>query len=175
MFIRSGKGVEIAPEQYPIELGQNCQTSYININKTAFSQPGEYTDNGEVLDSVENDSLDYIITVHILEHFQNPLQAIRNHLSKVKSGGWIYYIIPDRNLGSCDIERDLTPLQHIVDHYKRQTPPGNTDPGHLHVWDYTTAWEMFETGRNLLNDTYRIVLFMENHIQTEDIIILRKL
>jgi predicted SAM-dependent methyltransferase len=49
--------------------------------------PIDVIDNGETLSTVEDDSLDFIVANHFLEHCENPIGAIRNHLKKIKPGG----------------------------------------------------------------------------------------
>jgi 2-polyprenyl-3-methyl-5-hydroxy-6-metoxy-1,4-benzoquinol methylase len=49
----------------------------------------------------------------MLEHCQNPLGTLRNHVRKVKPGGWLFYAIPE--MRSCfDSARPLTPFAHLV-------------------------------------------------------------
>ena len=47
--------------------------------------PVDIVDDGETLSSLEDSQLDFIIANHMLEHTENPLGAIRNHLRKIRS------------------------------------------------------------------------------------------
>ncbi len=81
-------------------------------------------DNGEHLTSIENSSVDFIVASHMIEHCKDVISTIKNHMSKLKQDGILFYVIPDkRNVTAMvpDFRRELTPLKHFVDEYSNKT------------------------------------------------------
>jgi SAM-dependent methyltransferase len=71
---------------------------------------------GELLLSFEPESVDFIVANHFLEHCEDPIGTIENHLSKLRPGGVLFYAIPDKRY-TFDFRRPRTSLSHlIVDH-----------------------------------------------------------
>lgn len=73
-------------------------------------------DDGESLKTVEDNTLDFIIANHFLEHCENLLRTVEAHIKKVKPGGILYYYVPNKDF-TFDKKRDLTTTQHILDEY----------------------------------------------------------
>lgn len=84
-----------------LELGK---LNLINVN---------IVDDGEKLSTIPDNSLDFIIYNHMLEHCQNPIGTIRNHIVKLKRGGILYYAIPNKNF-TFDKLRKLTNFKHLL-------------------------------------------------------------
>ena len=175
IFIKGGYGLEIAPWTNPLLL-VGCRMCYVEINPDHITMPGQVVDNGEALSTVADGSLDFIIACHVMEHFRNPIKAIEIHLRKLKpTGGFLYYILPDKDLGSCDVNRETTPFSHLVEDYRNNTPPDRGDPGHIHVWNAEAAREFFDSCNTLLGNPYKLVHFSVNPPNKEDIIMLQKM
>jgi SAM-dependent methyltransferase len=173
IFITSGYGLEIAPWENPLHI-PGCNIRYIEIDPGHITQEGQVLDNGEVLSTAEDESLDFIIACHVLEHFRNPIKAIETHLRKLRPKGYLYYILPDKDLGTCDVHREVTAFAHLVDDYRRNEPPDRGDPGHLHVWNASAARCFFDACNTLLGNPYHIVHFSVNPPNKEDIVMLQK-
>jgi SAM-dependent methyltransferase len=157
-------------------------------------------DDGERLDRVDDESQDFVIASHMLEHCENPLGTLRQHLTKLKPGGVLFYIVPDRR-GGFDVERPLTSFEHIVrddqegpawsrwDHYLEFSRLANKSPAdevetiakqmmeanssiHFHVWEDSTFREFLVRSREILDESFDIEHFEMNH--AEIISVLRK-
>ena len=125
-FYLSGDGIEIGALHNPLPLSKSVRVRYVDRVplhelKAQFSDvnpdsilPIDIIDNGETLEKIDNNSLNFIIANHFLEHCENPIGTIRNHLLKVKKGGILFYAIPEKNF-TFDIDRPLTPFQHHID------------------------------------------------------------
>jgi len=127
----AGSGVEIGALHMPLDIAGLPVTSIKFIDrlttaelKKQYPELGDVklvqvdiVDNGEILEKIENESLDFIIANHFIEHTRNPMETIGNWLSKLRSGGIIFMAIPDKRY-TFDINRELTPLQHLVDDYR---------------------------------------------------------
>lgn len=82
-------------------------------------------DDGERLDSIEPCSLDFIVANHFIEHTEDPIGTIANHLARLRPGGILFMAVPDKR-HTFDEGRDLTPVDHLVrDH--REGPEASRD------------------------------------------------
>jgi predicted SAM-dependent methyltransferase len=86
------------------------------------------------LKKVQNESLDFIIGNHFIEHTRDPIGTISNWLSKLKPGGVIFMAVPDKRY-TFDIERELTSLQHLIsDHHSNPGERLVPDRQHFAEW-----------------------------------------
>ncbi len=162
----------------------------------------DIVDDGEILHEIENDSLDFIIANHMLEHCKNPIKTIQNHITKIKKGGILYYTIPDMRY-SFDKERELTTFEHLTDDYfnKNDNFPhyiewcrycdNITDQFeidlqakhlmqmeysiHFHTWTTYSFFDFISKTNcfNVKTNLYEVIFFVKN--KTEVIAILEKL
>jgi SAM-dependent methyltransferase len=75
--------------------------------------PVDVVDDGERLLTIPNESLDFLIANHFLEHCQDPIGTLEVHLSKLLPGGALFYAVPDKRF-TFDVDRPVTPLAHVV-------------------------------------------------------------
>ncbi len=121
----SGSGIEIGALDAPTPLPRGATVRYVDVRpakdlarhypeldaKTFV--PVDIVDDGERLGRFADASVDFLIANHMLEHCENPLGTMRNHLRKVKPGGMLFYAMPDMRMGF-DRERPMTPFEHVV-------------------------------------------------------------
>lgn len=209
----SGQGIEIGALHAPLSVGPAVTVRYVDRLtaeqlRVHYPELRDYPlveidilDDGETLQAIEDESLDFIIANHMLEHCENPLGTLRCHLSKLKPSGILYYAIPDKRY-SFDAERPLTDFDHLViddregpetsrlDHFKEWVRYVNriTDPIeaqrqlesllrlnysiHFHVWDFETYRDFLVRAQSYLNDSFERIELCQN--DTEVISILRK-
>lgn len=91
-------------EQYPELRGKNLVSVDI-------------VDDGERLEQISNDSQDFVIANHFLEHCENPIFALENMLRVLRNGGIIFLALPDMRY-SFDKDRPVTSLEHILRDYR---------------------------------------------------------
>jgi SAM-dependent methyltransferase len=120
-----GQGIEIGALHHPMSVPDDANVRYVDrlsVENLREHYPElnhldlvnvDVVDDGEMLHHFPDNSLDFIIANHMLEHTENPLGTIRRHLRKVKPGGVLYYAIPDRRM-SFDVDRKLTSFLHLV-------------------------------------------------------------
>src|SRR5581483_2365991 len=60
-----------------------------------------------------NGELDFVYSSHVLEHAPNTIAAIFDQLRCVKTGGIVYFVIPNRR-GTYDHRRPSTPVSAII-------------------------------------------------------------
>lgn len=126
-----GRGIEIGALHRPLNIDGLPVTEirYVDRRSTAdlyqtYPELQAYPlthvdviDDGETLDKIANDSLDFIIANHFLEHTRDPIGTLENWLHKLTGGGVIFLALPDMRF-TFDKERPLTPLSHLIADYQ---------------------------------------------------------
>jgi predicted SAM-dependent methyltransferase len=72
---------------------------------------------GSVLEAIPDNSLDFIIANHLIEHLENPILALKNWNSKLKPQGVLYMAVPDKRF-TFDIDRPCTTNQHLHEDFQ---------------------------------------------------------
>jgi len=93
--------------------------------------PVDIVDDGESLQKLNAASQDFVIANHFLEHCQDPIGTIRNMLRVVGPGGVVYLAVPDKRF-TFDIDREVTPLHHLIADY--ENGPEASRYGHYEEW-----------------------------------------
>ncbi len=91
---------------------------------------------------VPDDSEDFILSSHVVEHLPNVVQAFGEWNRVVRTGGYVFMVVPRRDALPADVGRPVTPLAHFLDDYRRghtlDTHPVDGVPGgrmgHYHVF-----------------------------------------
>lgn len=76
---------------------------------------------------IADDSLDFIIGCHVVEHTRNPIGSIVAAHRKLKDGGKLLLVVPDKNR-TFDHARPITPLEHLFEDYRE--PDRDRDYAH---------------------------------------------
>jgi SAM-dependent methyltransferase len=102
----AGNGIEIGPLQRPLNVPDSDKVQYIDrlpIEELRKQYPElkdhkliepDIIDSGEELSKIKDNTLDFVIACHFLEHCENPIKAIQNMLRVLRSGG-ILFIAPN--------------------------------------------------------------------------------
>lgn len=125
----SGKGVEFGAAANPMPVPVGAKIVYADI----FVQPvikkelydssnHEYVDVDIVssfddMKHIKNNSLDFIIGSHVIEHVRNPIKTLDLAWQKLVNHGRLALIIPKKER-TLDASRSTTTLQHVIDDYK---------------------------------------------------------
>ena len=72
----------------------------------------------DLLGALADESQDFVIASHIIEHLANPLAMLVDIHRVLRDGGLLVLIVPDRHV-TFDRSRQPTPLVHLVDEYER--------------------------------------------------------
>ena len=162
-----GDGIEIGALHRPVPLPEGATVRYVDRLYTddLRSEYGELSsvevveptiiDDGELLNRIASNSVDFIIANHFLEHCQDPIGTILVHLDRLRAGGHLFYAIPEKRY-TFDNPRPTTTLEHVIhDH---------TDGGASSRVDHYTEYgrivmgsaEPERTGRELMDADYSI-------------------
>lgn len=61
----------------------------------------------------ENNSVDFILSSHVLEHFYDPIKALKEWYRVIRPGGYIFAIIPHKER-TFDKDRTRTTLEELI-------------------------------------------------------------
>jgi SAM-dependent methyltransferase len=138
-----GSGIEIGALQMPLRLPAGASVRYVDrfdIAQLRAHYPElddfelvapDIIDDGEVLATVPDESAGFLIANHMIEHCEDPIGTLSNHLRVLKPGGVLFMAVPDRRF-TFDREREPTPLAHLVrDHAEG---PGWSRRTHFEEW-----------------------------------------
>jgi len=123
-FLR-GNGIEIGGLHLAIPMPAGASVRYVDritVPELREHYPElddwdlvsvDIVDDGEVLATIEDGSVDFIIANHFLEHCEDPIRTIETHLRKLRPGGVLFYAVPDKRY-TFDFRRPRTPISHVV-------------------------------------------------------------
>ena len=81
---------------------------------------------------LEDNSVDFVVSSHVIEHFPDPIKALREWYRVVKPGGYLYIIAPHKER-TFDKERPRSTLAELIErHETGNYPDPNVD--HCSVW-----------------------------------------
>jgi SAM-dependent methyltransferase len=83
---------------------------------------------GTDLSSVVDKSYDFVLSSHNLEHFANPVKALKEWKRVTRPGGALILVIPDYRR-TFDHRRSPTPVDHMLEDYMRNV--GEDDATHV--------------------------------------------
>ncbi len=118
-----------------IEIGASSQNSFgLDRNGGAYAtidfdahQGAEWQDpefdpiNVNIVSSgddlpFKNDRLDYVLSSHVIEHFFDPIKALKEWIRVLKTGGYIFIIVPHKER-TFDGNRKLTSLDELINRH----------------------------------------------------------
>jgi SAM-dependent methyltransferase len=126
--------------------------------------PVDVVDDGERLHTFADESQDFIIANHFLEHTQDPIGTLRRFVAVLKPSGVLYHAVPDKRF-TFDAERPLTPLEHMIRDHDQGPEWSYRD----HVSEFTRLVQRLEGEaaekhvRTLIADNYSIHFHVWTH------------
>ncbi len=79
-----------------------------------------------------DNSADFVISSHVIEHFPDPIRALKEWRRIVRPGGYIYVIGPHKER-TFDKDRPRTTLAELIERHQNSFPP-ETEDKHWSVW-----------------------------------------
>lgn len=95
-------------------------------------------------------SYDFVISSHVIEHFYDPIGAIKEWMRVATK--YIFIIAPLRDALESDRDKPITPLQELIDRHEGTTPAPEVETDEHHtrwepqgfanmlMWIYTREW-----------------------------------
>lgn len=183
----SGSGIEIGALHLPLLLPRGAHVKYIdrmNVKELRKQYPElkkyplvdvDIIDDGETLEKIKSDSLDFVIANHFLEHCENPIRAIESFLRVLKKGGILFLTVPDKR-ATFDSERPITHLEHIIKDYKQG--PNWSRKEHFYEWttfvNKKAGDELKKHVEKLIYDKYSIHFHVWTYLELFELIIYLK-
>jgi SAM-dependent methyltransferase len=146
----SGDGLEVGALHQPVLLTARARVRYVDRltraealvhypellpHRDAIVEP-DIVDDGETLATVPSASQDFVIANHFLEHCENPLATLRNHVRVLRPGGRLMLAVPNaKDPAGWDCERELTTFEHLVRDDREGPLVSRAD----HYWEWVTA------------------------------------
>ncbi len=126
-----GHGLEIGALNRPLPVRRGVRVEYVDriTKKEAVVRFREQSpeisiiaeptiiDDGFVLSTVEDNSYDFLVANHVLEHSANPLQTLGNWMRVIKPGGIVFTVVPIAEK-TFDRGREITSLEHFIRDYE---------------------------------------------------------
>jgi glycosyltransferase involved in cell wall biosynthesis/predicted SAM-dependent methyltransferase/tetratricopeptide (TPR) repeat protein len=95
---------------------------------------------------VADASQDFVISSHVIEHFFDPIKAIKEWLRAVRPGGYVFIIAPHKER-TFDKDKPRTTLAELLDRHTGIIPPPAVDTHHHYtIW---TTEDLLELCRHL--------------------------
>ncbi|MBI9062170.1 MAG: methyltransferase domain-containing protein [Marinilabiliaceae bacterium] len=144
-----GTGIEIGAMDMPLHVPSVIDVKYLDrINKeeqlkifsnlnTKTLKEADIIDDCETMKSVGENSFDFIIANHVIEHLENPILALLNWIKVLKQDGIIFLAIPDKRY-TFDCKRNTTTYEHLLNDYENGILTSRED----HYFDFVknTTW-----------------------------------
>ncbi|HVS80579.1 MAG TPA: methyltransferase domain-containing protein [Pyrinomonadaceae bacterium] len=203
-----GNGIEIGALNNPLKVPSDVKVQYVDckipeeLQKFYVSQEGikapDILMDGEKLTGIKDESQDFVIANHFIEHCEDPIGTIENFLRVVKRHGILFLTLPDKRF-TFDVCRPLTTFEHLLRDYREGgewSRFGHHEEGHrlilgitdekqirrnieemgdthYHVWTQIEMLEMVVRLRRELAFDFELEVFL-NHPPHEAILIIRK-
>ena len=209
----SGDGIEIGGLHSPLPVSRSARVKYLDLLTKAELRKHypeldsfeivetDILDDGQRLGTIQDESQDFVIANHFLEHCPNPLEALRNIYRVLKIGGVLFMALPDKRF-TFDVDRAVTDVDHVLrdfeegpewskrDHYedwvsrveKLSGPEaekqvdylmGREEWIHFHVWTQNEMFQLLASARERLGLSFEVECFVKS--DSECIFILRKI
>ena len=133
-FNIKAKNVDYCEHNSPSDAYYQSQMELCGkVKKVDIIAPG---DNIPLPDS----SVDFVFSSHVIEHFYNPLSALREWYRVTKNGGNIVLLVPNK-LYTFDYERECTTIEEFVEHDKNHDKNKVYEDCHHSVWTFESFLE----------------------------------
>jgi predicted SAM-dependent methyltransferase len=145
----SGSGIEIGPMTTPLRVPPGVRVRYVdrhdraellrlegdNLRRVGLDPsliPGiDVVDDADHLAAFADESLDFAIANHVVEHVEDPIHTLGQLLRVIRPGGVLYLTLPDARHWF-DAARERTTVEHLLrDH---EDGPAGSRRAHYEEW-----------------------------------------
>lgn len=125
-------GLELGPSSHNA-FGLEGSSSVAPPDDFDFYKDGQVYQNGKYIETdipgeadsipIASDSQDYILSSHVFEHVPNPFKAFIEWGRVIRSGGYVFMIVPQRDALESDRGRELSTFEEIMDAFANDYNP----------------------------------------------------
>lgn len=123
-----GEGIEIGPMAMPLRLPPGVSVRYVDrldregllevegpylMHDPALIPEIDVVDEADRLANFAEDSVDFVVANHVLEHLEDPIEALEQMLRITRPGGVILLTLPHAR-HSFDVARPRTTVEHLI-------------------------------------------------------------
>jgi SAM-dependent methyltransferase len=113
----------------PVERGGRNLSPGFTYNFLKFRKSGyQYIGDAVSLSQISNETYDFLIASHVLEHIANPLKALKEWIRVCKVGGYLLLVVPHKDF-TFDHKRPVTSLEHFIQDFQKEV--GEDDLTHV--------------------------------------------
>jgi SAM-dependent methyltransferase len=80
-----------------------------------------------------DESQDFVLSAHVIEHFPDPIKALKEWYRLIRKGGYIFMIVPHKER-TFDKGRERTTLQELIDGHEGRIVRKSNPDDHYSVW-----------------------------------------
>lgn len=121
----TGVGIEVGAGNRPFPVPEGVKVLYGDIRdgqslEVHFADKKVSFDDeidAETFAAIPLESIDFIISAHVIEHLYNPFGSIREGLRRLKANGVYVIVVPDMQY-TTDRNRKATTFEHLIDDMK---------------------------------------------------------
>ncbi len=137
-----GEGIEIgaldkpmrAPKGVKIRTVDRFSTTELRKHyDTLKAVAVDFVCDAEKLEIIDSGSQDFVIANHVFEHMERPVTALENWIRVLRPGGFVFMAIPDKRF-TFDVNREVTPLAHLLEEYHDPLKAEANRQGHYEEW-----------------------------------------
>ncbi|HEX5193959.1 MAG TPA: class I SAM-dependent methyltransferase, partial [Solirubrobacteraceae bacterium] len=126
-----GQGIEIGALTTPLRVPPGVEVRYVDRADRAELLasdgpslassgvdpdrivPVDVVADAERLSEIDDDSVDFVIAAHVLEHLEDPIEGLTNMLRVIRPGGVLLLVLPDPRF-TFDAPRVRTTVEHVL-------------------------------------------------------------
>lgn len=105
-----------AAVRYVDRLSSEGLTANYKLQKIAGSRV-DLVDDAQTMATLANESQDFVIANHVLEHLEDPIRFFANAARVLRPAGILFMALPNKE-ESFDRDRPVTPFEHLIDDYE---------------------------------------------------------
>jgi predicted SAM-dependent methyltransferase len=119
-----GHGIEVGAAHQALHVPETAHVTYVDrmsaedLRRT-YPELGDMPladvaiiENGETLATVGDNTQDFVIANHFIEHCENPILTLQTLFRVTKTGGVVFMAVPDKRY-TFDVDRPCTSLDHV--------------------------------------------------------------
>jgi SAM-dependent methyltransferase len=136
-----GDGIEIGALYRPQRVPPGARVRFVDHGDEEelrrvypdheWVQAPDVIDEAETLAKFEDESLDFVVVNHVIEHVEDPVQALNTFLRVLRPGGILFITLPDAR-DNFDARRELTTVEHVLRDHREGPEVSRRD--HYEEW-----------------------------------------